>query len=360
MKLFVILAMLFFSTGLAAAATFNPNDIEWAAAVTGSLSKDSTLTNGEYMVKAVQFSSPVQGTKDINGNWVPDVEVDPMVYLEVYKNNILIKEIIMKPVSESYIDPDYEVTISITGITAKNAKEWIYQFYNPSASISIQKRALPKIEVSVTTEKSEYFSYDDQIITAKVTVTNNGQAFAKNVDVNLNIGELKLRGGSLSELHQYYPRMDKGASQSYSIIMVVPPVNSQKSYTLSADAKSYDVKELEYKMTGTLQIKVSPKPVLTRITLSKGVKDNIYLQNSATVTLSVSNGGEYDAYNITVNDTVNENFASTPEKLPLWNIPVLKSGCMWTQIYTIKPLSASLAGFVIPAANAQFIVNNMQ
>src|SRR5574340_1297738 len=121
-----------------ASAVFNPGDIEWASAVTGTLNKGGTLTDGEYMVKAVQFPSPVQGIKDVNGNWIPETDVDPMVYLEVYKNGSLIKELIMTRQSEAYIDPDYEVKISATDFMSKNAKEWIFQFYNPWVTASMQ------------------------------------------------------------------------------------------------------------------------------------------------------------------------------------------------------------------------------
>ncbi|HEY9206749.1 MAG TPA: BatD family protein [Candidatus Methanoperedens sp.] len=346
--------------GTASAASFSPGDIEWGTAVSGTLSKGGTLTNGDYMVKAVQFPSPVQGLKDINGNWVPETPVEPMVYIEVYRKDVLLTEYVLAPTSEPYIDPDYEVKVAGTGFMAKNAKEWILQFYNPSATISIQTRAKPTIEVTVTTDKSAYTSYTDDIIKATVTVKNTGQAFLKNVDVNLNIGDLKLRGGSISQLHQYYPKMEKGASQSFEVILVVPPVSDQRSYTFSADSKGYDVKEIEYKAEKTLQITVSPKPVLTRITLSKAIKDNIYLQNTAIVTISISNGGEYDAYNVLVNDSMNENFELKSTSPFQWNIPVIKPGGDWSATYSVKPLAASLDGFTLPAAIALFTLNNKQ
>lgn len=61
------LIIILWSINLASAASFSPNDIEWAAAVSGTLYKGGTLTNGLYMVKAVELSSPVPGVKDING-----------------------------------------------------------------------------------------------------------------------------------------------------------------------------------------------------------------------------------------------------------------------------------------------------
>jgi hypothetical protein len=129
MKKYVpILIIILWSAALASAASFSPNDIEWAVAVSGTLYKGNTLTNGQYMVKAVELSSPVPGVKDINGNIVPETDVDPSVLLEIYKNGVLTKTIIMALQSEAYIDPDYEVRVSATGFTAKNAKEWVYEY----------------------------------------------------------------------------------------------------------------------------------------------------------------------------------------------------------------------------------------
>jgi len=174
------------------------------------------------------------GVKDVKGNILPETDVDPMVYLEIYRNGVMIKEIVMIIGSEAYIDPDYEAKISTTGFLARNAKEWVLEYYKPWASVSIQKRALPKLEVTVTTDKTTYISNSAEIIKAKVEVKNTGKAFIKKVDVDLNIGELKLRGGELSQLHMYYDRMEKGTSQSYEVILLVPDLIDQKKYNLSA------------------------------------------------------------------------------------------------------------------------------
>lgn len=301
----------------------------------------------------------MQGVKDINGNWVPETDVDPMVYLEVYKNGSLLKEIIVTPQSESYIDPDYEVKVYGTTFMSPSAKEWVLQYYNPWATVAIETRAKPKLEVTVTTDKATYTSYDDQIITATVTIKNSGGAVAKNVDVNLNTGDLKLRGGSPDQLHQYYYRLEKGTSQSFSVVLVVPQLIDQKSYNMKADAKGYDVKDLEYKATtGSASLTVSPKQ--NYFTVSKSLKDNIYLKDTAFVKVAVANGGMYDISNININDSMNENFKLTSNVTFKWHIPLLKPGEEWSTTYSIQPLDASLSGFAIPAATAQFTVNNKQ
>ncbi len=357
MKRLAVLIIILCYVNLASAATFSPNDIEWTSAVSNTLSKGGTMTSGEYMVKAIQFPSPVPGIKDINGNIVPETDVVPSVLLEIYKNGVLMKDLVMDLTTEAYTDPDYEVKISTTGLPAKNAKEWIFEYYNPSATISIQLRAKPKIEVTVTTDKSEYISYNERAITATVTVSNTGEARAKNIDVYLNIGELQLRGGDTSQLHQYYYKMEKGESNSFSVILVVPELIDQKSYALSADAKGFDVKDIEYKAAkSSVSATVSPKQNF--FVISKGVRDRMYLQNIATVRVAVGNGGMFNVYNIHVTDTMNENFELKSNTSLQWDIPMLKPGEEWGTTYSIKPLEASLSGFTIPAATAQFTVNN--
>ncbi|MFZ3059747.1 MAG: hypothetical protein WA102_08400 [Candidatus Methanoperedens sp.] len=350
------LIIIVLSTGMASA--FSPVDIEWATAVSGTLSKGSTLTNGQYMVKAVQFPSPVLGIKDINGNIVPETDVDPSVLLELYNNGVLIKQFIMNLQSEPFIDPDYEVKVLATGFIAKNAKEWVYEYYNPSATISIQVRGTPKIDVSVATDKGAYTSYDDKTITATVTVTNSGEARAKNVDTYLNIGELKLRGGDTSQLHQYNSTLEKGASQSFSVILAVPELIDQKSYVLSANARGIDVKDLEYKaISASVSISVSPKQ--NYFTVSKAVsKDRMYLQNTVLARITVSNSGMFDAYNIHVTDSMSDNFELKSNTSLQWDYPVLKAGESKEMTYSIKPLETNINGFTIPAASAQFTVNN--
>lgn len=352
MALFVIL----WWVSISSAVIFGPGDIEWANAVEGTLYKGGTLTNGEYMVKAVQFASAVQGTKDLNGNIVPETDVDPSVLLEIYKNNVLIKEVVMTLQSGAYIDTDYEFKISATGFTPRNAKEWVFEFYKPWAKISLAMRGKPKLEVTVTTDKTTYTSYNDRIITAKIEIKNSGQAFAKNVDVNFDVGELKLQGGYISQLSPYYYKIEKGTTQSFEVMLIVPELLDQKSYNLSADAKDYDAKEVEYKSSGSTSITVSPQP--SNIIISKGMKDRIYLNNTVLVTVRVENGGRYDVHDINIIDRMHEKFEPISNTTLQWFIPMLKPGEEWSRTYLIKPLEANLAGFTMPAATANFTVNN--
>jgi len=354
----LIIIILTLSMNQASAVTFSPSDIEWAAAVTGTLHKGGTLTNEEYMVKAVQFPAGVPGKKTYpSGAIVPEDEVDPMVFLEIYKNGVMIKEFVMTLTSEAYIDPDYEVKVSTPAFILRNDRGWVLEYYDPWATVAIQKRALPKLEVTVTTDKPTYSSNNAEIIIAKVELKNTGAAFIKRVDLDLNIGELKLRGGELSQLHRYYDKILKDEIKSFEVILVVPDLIDEKMYYLNASAKGYDVKDLTYNASGFASPTVSPKQ--NYFSISKAVRDRIYLQDYASVRIIVANGGMYNIYNIHITDNMSDKFVLSSSPIPFaWDIPVLKPGEEWSTGYSIKPTEANIDGWTIPASSATFIVNN--
>ncbi len=360
MKNTAIIFLIIFLMNVPLAVGFTSSDIEWASPVTATLHKGDTLTKESYTVKAVQFPSPVPGYMDFNKNIVPETQIDPMVYLEVYKNGTLMREMVMNMQSEPEIDKDYEVKVELTNILPGNAKGWVLEYYDPWAAVSLSLRGKPKLDVTVTTDKTAYTSDADAIITATAVVTNNGDAVAKNVDVNLNTGDLTLRGGSDKQFHHNYLELKKGESQSFTVILLVPRVNVDKTYSLEADAKGYDVKEIEYSGSGSGSITISPKGILPRISISKAVAKRIYLKDPLIVRITVGNGGDFDAFDLNISDIMNENFILESNSTLHWEVPVLKQGQDWSTSYSMKSLEANINGFTIPPVSAQFTVNNNQ
>jgi len=344
------------SLSINSSSAFFPNDIQWGAATSGTLHKGGTITNGEYMVKAVQFAAPVQGHKELKtGNIVPDA-IEPSVLIELYKNGEFMTQIVFTMQSGPYIDPDYEVMVSVTGFLARNAREWVYEYYDPSATVALSIRGIPKLDITMTTDKDTYTSNGDYYITAKYEVKNNGDARAKYVDLNFNQGDLKSRSADVQELHKYFQVIEKGETQSFEVILEVPNLLEQKTYTITGLATGTDAKDLKYSSNGSRTITVSPKQ--DYFTISKGMSDRIYLNNSVLVRIVAANGGKYDIYNIHVNDSMNPNFELKSNISMQWNRSVLKPGEEWViTTYSMKPSEANINGFPIPSANAQFTVN---
>jgi len=355
--IFILIILLF---EIPLASSYTSNDIEWASAAEATLYKGNNLTNGPYTVVAVQFSSPVPGFKNFKNEIVPETPVSPMVYLEIYKNGALMKEVVLSPESSTEIDPDYEVKISLTDNLPGTSREWVDVYYNPWAKVSISLRGKPKLDVKVTTDKTDYISNTDDILTATVEVKNTGEAVARDVEVDLNPGVLQLRGGSTNQFHQNYLELKKGETQSFQTILMVPKVAADTEYLLGVKAKGYDVKNLEYQGSGSLVVPVSPKAFSTGISVSKAVMKMMYLKDTAVVRVTISNGGVFDVYNVSVTDSLNENFELKFDSPMHWEIPVIKSGQDWCATYTLKPLETSLEGFNISAANATFKINNKE
>ncbi len=360
--------ILIVSTQLSSSSSFSKGDIEWADAVSGTLYKDDMLKNGNYSVKVIQFPGPVFGIKDINGNWIPETDVDPMALLDIYKDDKLIKEVGVKLNDESFIDEEYEIKISATNFPDKKAKEWIYQFYRPWVDISIQSRGKPKLDISITTDKDEYTSYSDQIIEVHVSVTNTGEAFAKDTNVDLNVGDLKLMGGNIGEFHHNFYRLEKGNSQNFQIKLLVPDLIEEKTYDLSVNASGYDLKDIKYDAETEIK-SVDIMAAHTYFTINKAIRDNMFLRDIATVRITVVNAGVYDVSDINIRDSLNENFqlvgnvsgnvsGNGTNGTFFWNISILRPGEDWSTSYTMKPLNVNLDGFSIPSAIAEFTARN--
>jgi uncharacterized repeat protein (TIGR01451 family) len=337
---------------------FSTGNIEWGNSVSSTLYKNDAITFGNYTFKAVEFPGPVLGVKDIGGNWVPETDVDPAALLEISKDGNIINSIAISSISESYIDPNYEFRIEATEFPSRNAKEWVYQYYKPWTTLSVQLRGVPKLEVSISTDKTEYTSNIDNEIVVTTTVTNTGEAYAQSIDVNIDIGSLSLQSSDTDQLHDYYSRLEKGQSQSFSLKLLVPDLVEQKSYYFNGSVKGYDTKDLLYVGSTSEIIDVIPKQNL--LSVYKTVKDNMYISETSTIRIKVVNGGIYNIYDINVKDSIDENFELINNTTLNWNIPTLAPGQYWDTSYTVKPIKTNIDGFVIPSSTAEFTANNKQ
>jgi len=120
----------------------------------------------------------------------------------------------MNSMSEAYIDPDYEVKVSVTRFFIKECQGMVMEYYKPWASIAIQKRGKPSFEVTYkfTPDKTSYLNGD--MVTASVTLKNSGKAFCQKYGCRLGTGPLVPWTGDTSRLHQNYDRIEIGESKS--------------------------------------------------------------------------------------------------------------------------------------------------
>lgn len=356
-SIFILIILLF---EIPLASSYTSSEIEWGKAVEATLHKGNNFSSGPYTVIAVEFPSSVPGFKNNKNEIVPDSNVNPVVYIEIYKNGALLKEVVLSPQSPTEIDADHEFKISLTDILPGTSRDWVDVYYNPWAKISISLRGQPKFDLKITTDKTSYVSSTDEIMKAKVEVKNVGEAVARNVEVDLDPGVILLRGGSESQLHQTYLEFKKDETKTFEMTFLVPKVTVDKEHLLSVKAKGYDVKDLEYRSNGSLTVPVSPKPFKTGVSVSKSIKKMIYLRDSVAIRVTISNGGDYDIKNIRLTDSLHEDFAFKFDSPLYWEIPEIKTGQDWGVTYSLRPLETNLDGFKIPVANALFTINNKE
>lgn len=378
----IIIAMLFVS-GLAISVegiegtSFNPSDIEWGKGVSNTLYKDGMLTNGEYSIKVVEFSSPVPGIKIIeNGKTkiIPANPVEQAVHIGLYKDGVFIKEILLTIYSGIYISEDYEIKISATEFLPSNAKEWIVEYYKPWAKITIQKRGRPGFDVTFNfnpekriginkdnKNRISYFNGDTFIV--NVVLKNGkdasgnivGDAVAKNVDVYLDIGQLILLSDP-SKLHYSYNEILKDGSMSFDVMFGVPKMIEEQEFNLSVRQKFYDVKGAEYNKVSSILVSTGPR----LIEIGKSMKDRLYLKDRSVVKLTVTNIGNFNIYDIHMEDNLDGNFVRADNGTEgdlRWNIPLLKPGEDWSVLYTVRPTDVNINGFTVLAANATIYID---
>lgn len=359
MKLYLaIIFIILLTANQASAVDFNSNDIEWAAANTSTLHKGGTMTNGDYMIKVVQFSASVPGRIAYpSGGLVPEDEVKRDVYIEIFRNGTYLRDVVININDEAYVDPDNEIKISVIEMTPATDKNWVHEYYDPWAKISFQKRGIPKLEVKVKTDKKTYTSNNLEFIEATVEVKNTGDAFIKNVDVDLKIWDLVPRGSGSGQLHRYYDKILKNGIISFSVVLLVPDLVEQKDFPLNATAIGYDIKEFKYNSTGSINLAISPYQNYFR--LNKVAKKHLYLPDSTLVKISAKNAGIYDITDIHISDVLSDKFILSSSPVPFeWDIPLLKPGDEWTTYYSIRPIEANLGGWNMSEARATFKVNN--
>lgn len=355
----IITTIILFAVYISPSLAFSTGNIEWASPISGTLYKGDILANGNYTVKAVELPGPVLGHKTFGGDWTTDKDVEPGVLLELYKNGILINSFGMGLNDTPFIDSDYEVKISVTGFPAKNAKEWVYQYYGPWVNIDIQLRAIPKVDVVLSTDKSEYTSNEDNQIDLTTTVTNNGDTFAQNIDVYIDIGDLKPISETRDQFHKYYSRLEKGESQSFEVKLLVPDLIEEKTYTLNGTSRSFDTKDIEYDRSSDPNV-ITVIPKQNFLDIYKTVKDNMYLNETAAIRITVVNGGVYNVHDLRIKDSIDENFELVGETPFDWNVSTLAPGMDWKVTYYVKPVKTNIDGFIIPSATVDFIANDKQ
>ncbi|MCZ7385070.1 MAG: hypothetical protein O8C63_10030 [Candidatus Methanoperedens sp.] len=323
------------------------NPVQWAPGVSAKLERGGNITLGEYSVKAVSFPAPVEHDKYMN---IPAEPVEQFAGLNISKKGILIDTIVLG-LGESYISPDNELKVTVKDMPSKDSKVWLFESYEPWATIELDPRGKPELSVSVETDKTEYALSSATEIVTVVTLRNTGTADAFNVGMKLKT-DLPIKRGSLNF---HYDRVKKG-SASETITFSLPKIVKTKSYEIVANATGYDVKEHPYTTESENTISVLTEPQVS-LSINKSANDRIYLKDFAIVSLTVKNNAKDDLKNVSVTDYVPDGFKLTNNNSLHWVFDLPAMG-YWDFHYLIKPQVPDPDGIVLPSAMAEFTYEN--
>lgn len=351
-KYITILSAVLFAVVITASA-----EAQWAEPVSSEMHTGGVLNNGDYSVKASQFSQPVLGVRDINGNIVPRDDFESTVFLELFKNGLLINEFTLTLSDNTFVTADEEIKVTLTDILPQHSKEWVYEYYNPWAKIEVSLRGLPEFKISVDTDQNTYTSNRDDIIHLKVGIENRGEGDIENVKVSISTEDLSLVLGKQKNLNPSYPIIKVGEEKTVELELKVPStILNPKKYILSASASGYDKKNIYYENYNYTVIAIVPPD---DIILNKYIKDRIYMSETATVILKLTNTGVFEVTNISVHDSVPVNFELQSNTSLDWEIARLSPGEEKViGSYEIKPLYADINGYVLPSSRAAYIIND--
>ncbi|MCZ7394047.1 MAG: hypothetical protein O8C56_12100 [Candidatus Methanoperedens sp.] len=323
------------------------SQLQWVQGVSGKLHRGEVLSYNGYSVEAVDFPMPVRSDKY---KAEPEEPVQPFVGLNVSKNGSFIGTVVLGS-GESYITPDSELQVTVTALPSQSAIEWLYESYSPWATIELDARGIPNINVLIDTNNDNYISLSDTDIVATVELENTGSADAINVDMNVAT-ELPVTRGSLK---YHYDTIKKGDSITETITFRPPYVLEQKDYDILANVTWYDVTDMFYTEKYQKTVTIAPEPKDTSLSISKSVDSKIYLGDNAMVSISLKNHIKDDLNNISVTDSLPDGFKPIGNTTLHWiaNIP---AGGDWDIHYLIKPQESNIDGVELPSAVAEFTI----
>ena len=331
----IILLFILFSVFSTQALAYTTEDIEWESSVDStSLGWGDSVTNGDYTISVDDF--------DENG----------FVSIVISKDGEIIEFAPLR--GGGNLIADDEIKIFIKSVDT-DIDDWTGNMIDPTTSIQIYRRGLPSFEITIETDDDSYdpkLSSSPKKVTATITVKNNGDAEVENVDLTINTGDLILNDGPLT--YHYYSIEEGDTTDPVTITMDVPYLWDATSFSISADTKGYDIKGEEYTKTASESLTIEKK---WELIATKTIIDNIYMDETAYVLVSIRNSGVSNLNSITVTDSVVSGL-ELKDSVTLQKTISLKAGESTAELfeYSLKPLKPGT--YTSPASVAEFTAPN--
>ncbi|MEA1869996.1 MAG: hypothetical protein U9N09_07640 [Euryarchaeota archaeon] len=335
--LLYFLLILFLYTNIASA--YDEDDLEWACGNSKELHLGETISNGNFTVEAYNFPRSDQNETRFVGT-------------RLYEDGILVSDQTLVE-GEDYI---YNEKLRITALEfSVPSSDWTTDLPEELwAEIKMEPIGVPRFDVEFVTDKDEYFAYSTYI-EVDLTIQNSGDAEAYDVDVDMAMNGLEVVGG---KSHYHCSSLEKGRRvdgktdtitfDPITLRFGIPSVIEDHIFNLTVDIECYDIRGVKYSYSELYPVKVSGM-----FRISKSINDNIYMDEIATVTVSLRNEGTRPINSIAVSDTLPSEFEPAENSSLLWELD-LGAGEYRSFTYQLKPMQPSEEGYVIPAAVAKW------
>jgi len=320
-------------------SAYDEDDLEWACGSSKELHLGETISNGNYTVEAYNFLRS-------------DRNETQFVGIRLCENGVPVSDQTLVE-GEDYI---YDNEIRVTAIEfSVPSSDWTTDLpEDPWAEIKMEPIGIPRFDVEFETDEDDYSAFSS-LIEMDITIQNTGDAEAHDVDIDVDAGKLEVIGG---RAHQHCHSLEKGRRvdgdtdtpvlDPITLRFDVPSVIEDTVFNISVTIECYDLRGVKYSHSESYPVKVC-----SMFKISKSTNENIYIDEFATVTISLRNDGTRPINSIRVSDTVPHEFELTENSSLLWDLD-LGAGEFRSFTYRLKPMQPSEGGYVIPAAVAKW------
>ncbi|WP_445475916.1 BatD family protein [Methanococcoides methylutens] len=297
--LIILLMMLCLFSFTASAYTLD--DIEWKSTETATLHWGHSFENGEakddsydtYVIKVEDFS--VDGFASISIS--RDGEIKTVGFISNGQ-------------SFEYRDEENGQDIKVFASELKlNIDEWTGNMEDPTVKLEIWRRGVPEFDIDIQTEKDPNTEKDNEYdprsaskpneIVTTITVKNNGYAEAKNVEVIIDPAGMELADGDLKTTMLTLAK--DGTAEPIEVSFEVPHLWEKTDLDINITVRAKDINGDIHEDSEKKKITILPKAELI---LTKSIAKELYMDETAYVTVAVRNHGIYSMNSVTIKDTV--------------------------------------------------------
>jgi len=339
MLLYLLLAILLCTN---VASAYDEDDLEWACGNSKELHLDETISNGNYTVKVYNFPRS-------------DRNETRFVGIRLYENGSPTTDQTLVE-GEDYI---YNDEIRITALEfSVLPSDWTTDLpEEPWVKIKMEPIGIPRFDVEFETDKDEYPAHSSGI-EVDLVIQNTGDSEAHDVDIDVDADGLEMIGG---KAHHHCHNLERGkrvdgdtdtpALDPITLRFEAPSVIEDTVFNIAVKIECHDVRGVKYSYSESYPVKVR-----SMFSISKSINENIYIDEIATVTISLRNDGTRPINSIAVRDTLPSEFEPVENSSLVRELDLGAGECR-SFTYQLKPVQPSEAGYVIPAAIAEWTKN---